>query len=61
MKSATIGDTRGQRFYVSPRPPSKADGRKGTRKAFKRDNPPGWYWLITATNSNGRFEQYWSC
>lgn len=31
-----------KRHRVPNRMPSKADGRKGTRRAWKRDNPPRW-------------------
>ncbi len=34
-------------FYCSPRPPAKSEGRRGTRRAWKRDNPPGVYWVVT--------------
>ena len=40
----TIKDVRGP--WIRPKPmPSKRAGRKGTRRAWKRANPPRWSWL----------------
>jgi hypothetical protein len=39
----TPRDVRGP--WVRPKVPSKARGRKGTRRQFKRKNPPCFIWL----------------
>ncbi len=39
-QARTLRDVRGP--WVRPRCPSKRDGRKGTRRAWKRRHPPGW-------------------
>ena len=51
MDILVIGDTRGEVRYVRPRVPSKAHGRCGTRRQWKRDNPPGEY-LVVATHQS---------
>jgi hypothetical protein len=40
----TPRDVRGP-WHRPGRVPSKAAGRKGTRRAWKRAHPPGWIWL----------------
>jgi hypothetical protein len=39
----TPRDVRGP--WVRTRVPSKASGRQGTRRGFKRKHPPGYVWL----------------
>lgn len=36
------------------RVPSKAAGRKGTRRAYKRAHPPGWQFNFWREVTNGR-------
>jgi len=56
-----IGTNDGRMVYARPRVPSKVQGRIGTRRAWKRANPPGVYMHMRCYDAEGNLRDEYLC